>query len=71
MGRDLGAQFPLDPRKAVSDQIQGYSKNMNVVLAKLTTLGDLAARISEIPLTRRPLGSQLSSKVKSPNGASD
>ena len=36
------AHFPLDPRKRVSDQIPGYSKNMNAGLAKRTTLLDLA-----------------------------
>ena len=40
--RDLSAHFPLDPRRPVSNQIRGYSKNMNVDLAKLTTLADLA-----------------------------
>ena len=42
MERDLSAYFPLDPRKPVSKQIRGYNKNMNVALAKLATLDDLA-----------------------------
>ncbi len=42
MGRDLTAHFPLDPRRPVTDQIRGYNKNMNVCLAKRTTLDDLA-----------------------------
>jgi hypothetical protein len=42
MGRDLSAHFPLDPRRPVSDQVPGYNKNMNVDLARLTTLADLA-----------------------------
>ena len=41
MGRDLGAHFPLDPRRPVNDQVPGYNKNMNVDLARLTTLADL------------------------------
>ena len=39
---DLSSHFPLDPRKPVSKQIRGYNKNMNVNLAKLATLDDLA-----------------------------
>ena len=42
MERDLSAYFPLDPRKPVSKQIRSYNKNMNVALAKLATLDDLA-----------------------------
>ena len=42
MERDLGEPFWLDPRRRVSDQIPGYSKNMNVNLARVTTLADLA-----------------------------
>ena len=38
---DLGAHFPFDPQRPVSKQIPGYTKNMNVDLAKLTTLADL------------------------------
>ena len=42
MERDLSTYFPLDPRNPVKKQIRGYNKNMNVALAKLTTLDDLA-----------------------------
>ena len=42
MDSDLSARFPLDPRKPVKHQIPGYNNNMNVDLAKLTTLADLA-----------------------------
>ena len=42
MGRDLSAHFPLDHRRPVRAQIRGYNKNMNVCLAKRTTLDDLA-----------------------------
>ena len=49
---DLSAQFPLDPRVPVSDQIPGYNKNMNVCLAKSTTLDDLARTDLKDFLTR-------------------
>ena len=42
IGRDLSVHFLLDPRRPVRDQIRGYNKNMNVCLAKRTTLDDLA-----------------------------
>jgi hypothetical protein len=42
MGHDLNAHFPLDPRRPVSHQIPGYNKNMNIGMARLTTLADLA-----------------------------
>ncbi len=42
MGCDLSAHFPLDPRRPVRDQVRGYNKNMNVCVAKRTTLDDLA-----------------------------
>ena len=42
MERGLGEQFPLDPRRPVSAQIRGHDKNMNVDLARATTLADLA-----------------------------
>ena len=42
MDSDLSAHFPLDPRKPAKHQIPGYNKNMNVDLAKRTTLADLA-----------------------------
>ena len=42
MERDLNAHFPLDPRRPVSMQIPGYNKNMNVELARLATLANLA-----------------------------
>ena len=42
MERGLGEHFPLDSRRPVSDQIRGYDKNMNVDLARATTLADLA-----------------------------
>lgn len=42
LGRDLTALFPLDVRRPVADQIRGYAKNMNVQLARRTTLDDLA-----------------------------
>ena len=41
MERDLSEHFPLDPRRPVSKQIRGYKKNMNVDLARLTTITDL------------------------------
>ena len=39
---DLSEHFPLDPRRPVRRQIRGYNKNMNVRLAGLATLADLA-----------------------------
>ena len=42
MDSDLSAHFPLDPRNPVKHQIPGYNNNMNVDLAKRTTLADLA-----------------------------
>ena len=42
IGHDLSAHFPLNPRKRVNHQILGYNKNMNVKLARLATLADLA-----------------------------
>ena len=42
LDRNFSAQFPLDPRKPVKRQIPGYNNNMNVDLAKRTTLADLA-----------------------------
>jgi hypothetical protein len=38
----LDARRDLSARRPVSDQIPGYIKNMNVQLARLTTLADLA-----------------------------
>jgi hypothetical protein len=65
MGRDLNAHFPLDPRRAVSHQIPGYNKNMNVGLARLTALADMAGTGSRrLPRTRRAARSQLSSRIK-------
>lgn len=42
MGRPLAGHFPLDPRRPVSEQLPGYSKNMNAALARETTVADLA-----------------------------
>lgn len=42
MDRGVGEHCPLDPRRPVSDQIRGYDKNMNVDLARVTTLADFA-----------------------------
>jgi hypothetical protein len=58
MGRDLSAHFPLDPRRPVSGQVPGYNKNMNVDLARLTTLPDLAASQVDgcLPALRRAAG---------------
>ena len=55
VGRDLSASFPLGARKPVKGQIRGYSKTMNVQLARLTTaddlretdLGDFLVRVGE------------------------
>ena len=41
IGRDLSAEFPIDPRRPVNQQIPGYNKNMNATLAQLTTHADL------------------------------
>ena len=41
MERDLSVHFPLDSRRPVRKQIPGYNNNMNVNLAKHTTLSDL------------------------------